>query len=49
MRRVTREALEACRGLHVDITLKDIDTVQGDPSRVVRWARITREVCESFA
>ncbi len=48
-RRVTREALETCRGLHVDVTLKDIDTVQGDPGRVVRWARLTREVCEEFA
>jgi hypothetical protein len=49
VRRTTREALEACRGLHVDVTLKDIDTVQGDPTRVVRWARATREVCEAFA
>ena len=38
--------LSACRGCHVDITLKDVETVQGDPERVRRWVEITREVIE---
>ena len=40
---LTRD-LQACRECHVDITLKDVETVQGDPERVRRWVRITREV-----
>ena len=36
--------LEACGDCHVDITLKDVETVQGDPDRVRRWVEITREV-----
>ncbi|HOU12370.1 MAG TPA: hypothetical protein PKZ84_04580 [Anaerolineae bacterium] len=41
--RLTRD-LEACGDCHVDITLKDVETVQGDPDRVRRWVEITREV-----
>lgn len=40
---LTRD-LEACGDCHVDITLKDVETVQGDPDRVRRWVEITREV-----
>jgi hypothetical protein len=48
VRRVTQEALEVCRGLHVDITLKDTETVQNDPRRLLEWTRITREVIDEF-
>jgi hypothetical protein len=48
IRRITRQGLQVCRGLNVDITLKDIDTVQNDPSRLPRWAAITREVIEEM-
>jgi hypothetical protein len=41
--RLTRD-LEACGDCHVDITLKDVETVQSDPDRVRRWVEITREV-----
>jgi hypothetical protein len=40
---LTRD-LEACGDCHVDITLKDVETVQHDPERVRRWVGITREV-----
>ncbi|MGC9349859.1 MAG: hypothetical protein ACP5JG_17095 [Anaerolineae bacterium] len=40
---LTRE-LEACGDCHVDITLKDVETVEGDPDRVRRWVDVTREV-----
>ena len=43
IRRITRETLQACQGLHIDITLKDIQTVQGAPERLREWVRITRE------
>jgi hypothetical protein len=40
---LTRD-LEACGDCHVDITLKDVETVQGDPDRVRRWVDVMREV-----
>jgi hypothetical protein len=46
VRRILRRDLEACRGCHVDITLKDVETVQDDPERVRRWVHITRDVID---
>lgn len=46
IRSILRRDLEACRGCHVDITLKDVETVQGDRDRVRRWVEIAREVIE---
>jgi hypothetical protein len=43
---VIRKDLAACRGCHVDITLKDVETVQGDPDRVREWVRVVREEAE---
>ncbi|MBN2311818.1 MAG: hypothetical protein JXR94_22760 [Candidatus Hydrogenedentes bacterium] len=48
IRRILRRDLAACRGCHVDITLKDVETVQGDPDRVRNWVRITREVIDEL-
>jgi len=31
-------------GCYVDITLKDVETVEGDPGRVGKWVRLAREV-----
>jgi len=49
VRRITREALDAAAGCHVDITLKDVETVGGDFSRLIEWSRITREIAEDHA
>ena len=38
--------LAACRESHVDITLKDVQTVGCDPERVKQWVAITRDVVE---
>ena len=38
--------LEACRGCCVDITLKDVETVQRDPNRVREWVAVTRQVID---
>jgi len=46
IRSVLRRDLEICRDTHVDITLKDVETVENDPKRVRRWVEITREVIE---
>jgi hypothetical protein len=44
IRRILTRDLTACRHCHVDITLKDVETVEGDAGRVRRWTAITREV-----
>ena len=49
VRTVVRRDLEACRDLHVDITLKDVETVEGDPDRVRRWTAIVREVIDDMS
>jgi hypothetical protein len=46
IRSILREDLQACRDSHVDITLKDVETVQGDPNRVGKWVEITRQVID---
>ena len=46
VRSILREDLKSCRDSHVDITLKDVQTVQGDPDRVRNWVSLTREVVE---
>ncbi len=48
IRRIMRRDLDACRacGCHVDITLKDVETVQGDPMRVRRWVEIARDLAD---
>lgn len=48
IRRVMRRDLEACRECHVDITLKDVETVQFDTERVRQWVEITRELIEEL-
>ena len=44
IREMLKRDLDACGDCHVDITLKDVETVQGDVDRVRRWVEITREV-----
>ncbi len=44
IRRIMAHDLAICRNSHVDITLKDVETVQGDPTRVGRWVKITRDI-----
>ncbi|HUW33614.1 MAG TPA: hypothetical protein VM223_18555 [Planctomycetota bacterium] len=46
VRSILTRDLAACRDCHVDITLKDVETVQSDPGRVRRWVAITRAVIE---
>lgn len=46
VRAILAKDLEACRDCHVDITLKDVETVQSDPDRVRRWVALTRQVID---
>jgi len=48
IRAILRRDLAACCHCHTDITLKDVETVQGDSTRVRRWVEITRQVIEEI-
>ena len=43
------EFLEAARGCHVELIMKDISTVRRDPKRLWEWASIAMEVAEDYA
>lgn len=42
-RRDIRKFLEAAKGCHVELIMKDISTVRNEPSRLWEWARIAME------
>jgi hypothetical protein len=44
VREMLKRDLAACGDRHVDITLKDVETVQSDEERIRRWVEIAREV-----
>ena len=46
VRAVLRRDLQACRDCRVDITLKDVETVQSDPHRVWEWVNVARGVVD---
>jgi len=46
VRSILRRDLEACRDSHVDVTLKDVETVGKDPERVKNWVAVTRSVID---
>jgi hypothetical protein len=50
IRRILRRDLAICRanGCHADITLKDVETVQGDPDRIRRWVGLVRQVTDEL-
>ena len=50
IRKTVRDALDAARlnDCIIDITLKDVETVQGHPERIHEWVRIVREVIEAY-
>ncbi len=49
VRRVIREGLEMARGCCLDITLKDVETIQGNFEGLIEWTRIVREIVEEYA
>ncbi len=46
IRRIIRDGLQAARGTHLHIFLKDIETLQGDNDRLRRWTQIVRSVID---
>jgi hypothetical protein len=45
---VVRDAMEASKGCHVDITLKDVQTVQYRPENLREWVKIVREISDNY-
>ena len=43
VRKIISEGLQIGRGAHFSIVLKDVSTIEGDPTRLTRWAEICRE------
>jgi hypothetical protein len=43
-----RRDLDATRGANVEVVLKDISTVRGDPSRLFRWADMASRVVKEY-
>jgi hypothetical protein len=48
IRSILRRDLAACKECHTDVTLKDVETVQHDPTRVRNWVQITRQVIDEI-
>lgn len=48
IRKVVKETMEACKGCHVDITLKDTQTYQNEPDRGIKWLKIVREITDNY-
>lgn len=46
IRSILARDLAICRDCHIDITLKDVETVENDPDRVRNWVMLAREVIE---
>jgi hypothetical protein len=48
-RKDLRELLDATRGCHVEITMKDVHTLRNDPRRIDEWAELAMDEVERFA
>lgn len=49
IRRIIRAGMEAMKGCHVDLNLKDVQTVGGRPEQLRDWVRIVREITDEYA
>ena len=47
IRKVIKDGLEAMKGCHFDICLKDVETVEHQPQRLKDWVRLVREVVDN--
>lgn len=46
--RIVRDAMEAMKGCHVDINLKDVQTVGGQPELLRDWVRLVRSITDDY-
>ena len=51
IRRIVTDAMDAfaANGCHVDITLKDVQTVQGKPENLIKWTALVRSIVDAYA
>lgn len=49
IKRLVREAMEAMKGCHVDVHLKDVQTVGKQPELLREWVRIVRAITDEYA
>lgn len=49
IRKIVGHALEVTKGQHIEINLKDVQTVQHEPERLNRWVKVVRELIEEKA
>ena len=48
VRKVIHQGMEDSKGCHVDITLKDVQTVQDHPENLREWVRVVRSVTDEY-
>ena len=48
IRSILRRDFEKCADSYMDVTLKDVETVQGDSDRIRKWVALTRDVISEF-
>jgi len=48
IRKILTRDLSACKECYVDITLKDVETVQSDPDRARSWVELTRRIIDEI-
>lgn len=48
IRKIVRNAMEASEGCHVDITLKDVQTIEHRPDNLREWVKIVREITDEY-
>lgn len=46
VKKVVKEAIQTCNNLCMDITLKDIQTVENDPDRLSEWVKVVRSAID---
>ncbi|MGB9597602.1 MAG: hypothetical protein ACPL7B_15070, partial [Candidatus Poribacteria bacterium] len=44
--KILKRDLEILKNHYADITLKDVETVQGDPNRIRNWVKLTRQIID---
>lgn len=49
IRRIIRDAMEASKGCIVDVTLKDVQTIEHEPQRLREWVQIARSITDDYA
>ena len=48
IKRIVREAMEGMKGCHVDLNLKDVQTVGGRPELLRDWVQIVRGITDQY-